>query len=164
MLTGQIGLIPHNGEFIPEAIAWITRSHVSHTIVAISETECLGAEPLGARIRPISDFPDAIWSHFNNDPGQTAAIVDWTYAHEGTPYSYLDDAAIGIALLSGIPTPGFVRRYLDDTGHYECAQLADLAYQAAGIHLFDDSRVPGAVFPGSYEPIWKSRGWWPEDL
>ena len=164
MITGQIGLIPHGGTFIPEAIAWITKSPVSHTIVAISETECLGAEPLGARIRPINDFPNAIWSHFELTNTQRADIVNWTYDHEGTPYSYLDDAAIGIALLSHIPTPAFVRHYLDNTGHYECAQLADLAYQAAGIHLFDDGRVPGAVFPGSYEPIWKTNGWWPNTV
>ncbi len=162
MLIAQIGLIPHGGTFIPEAIAAITRSHVSHTIVAISETECLGAEPLGARIRPISDFPNAIWSHFNHDPGQTAAIVNWTYSHENTPYSYLDDAAIFFALETPFPTPGFIRRFIDDTGHLECAQLADMAYQAAGIQLFDDDRVPGAVFPGSYEPIWKEKGWWPQ--
>jgi hypothetical protein len=160
-LTGQIGLIPHNGKIIPELIALVTHSESSHTVVAISETECLGAEPLGARIRPISDFPTAIWSHFDLTNTQRAAIVNWTYNHEGTPYSYLDDAAIGIALLTGIETPAFVRRYLDSTGHLICSQLADLAYQAAGIQLFDDGRVPGAVYPGSYEPIYKARGWWP---
>jgi hypothetical protein len=105
-----------------------------------------------------------VWSNFDLTDTQTHKIVSWATNHIGTPYSWLDDLAIGVALITRRATPDWLERYLRSTGHLECAQLADLAYQAAGIHLFRDHRAPEAVYPGSYVPIWKAFGWWPKGL
>lgn len=82
-------------------------------------------------------------------------------AHVGTPYSFLDDAAIGFALLTNWRAPRWVEQRLSSDRHLQCAQLADAAYEAAGLRLFDDGRLPGAVYPGSFIPIWQQHGWWP---
>lgn len=161
MLTGQIGLIPHPHGWVEHAIETVTRAPVHHVVVAITETLVIGADPAGATVHRVSDYPDAVWSHFGLTDQQRHAIVVWASAHVGTPYSFLDDAAIGIALLSGIPTPRWVQERLSSDRHLQCAQLADAAYLAAGLHLFDDGRLPGAVYPGSFIPIWQQHGWWP---
>jgi hypothetical protein len=63
----------------------------------------------------------------------------------GTHYSWLDYAAIG-ALRLHLPSSA-LRRYVAASGHAQCAQLVDLAYMRAGVHLFDDGRQPGDVCP-----------------
>jgi hypothetical protein len=41
-----------------------------------------------------------------------------------------------------------VRDFVADEGHLICSQLVDEAYLRAGVHLFDDGRLPGDVTPG----------------
>ena len=50
---------------------------------------------------------------------------------------------------------------LSSDRHLQCAQLDDSAYEAAGLRLFNDGRLPGAVCPGSFIPVWQQHGWWP---
>lgn len=160
-LTGQIGLIPHPTNWVEGAIEKITRSNVHHVIIAISATECIGAEPKGAKIRPISDFPTAIWSHFDFAPGQDEAVASWAKAREGRRYNYVADGLIGVTREFGITLPSFITRWFDGDWCYECAQLADAALLQAGIQLFETGRNSGSVYPGSFEPIYRLLGWWP---
>jgi len=158
MYTGQIGLVPHPQTPAEHLIDWVTRSPVHHSVVAISETECVSCEPGGALLRPLSRFPDAIWSHFDHTPAETAGIVGWARAHVGAPYGWLQFFAIGVALLTKTHTPDWLRRYLNSGKSFECAQYCDAAYTAAGIYLFKDA-VPSDVYPGMFVPIWGAHGW-----
>ncbi|TIH34954.1 hypothetical protein [Subtercola vilae] len=163
-LVGQIGLIPGANGWVDWTIEKVTKSPVHHVVVCVSATECIGAEPGGARIRPMSDFPEAIWSHFPFTPTQRKGVAGWAYAHEGTPYSLLDDFVIGLSLLSGIRTPQWAERRLSRTDRMICSQLADAALTlGGGIRVFGDDREFGAVYPGSFVPYFKEHGWWPEN-
>lgn len=159
MLTGQVGLIHSDTGFIPWLIRVISRSHWTHMVVAISETECMSAEPGGARIRPISDYPAITWSQFKLRPWQRRRIATYARTHEGTPYGWLDFFAAGVALLTGRRTPEWLRLYVASTGTLICSQLSDLALQAAGIHIFHDRRPLGAVIPGSFGRYYVEQGW-----
>ena len=50
---------------------------------------------------------------------------------------------------------------LADPDSYQCAQLADAALQHAGVHVFRDDRPYGAVYPGSFVPVFQAFGWLP---
>lgn len=164
-LVGQIGLIPGADSVVDWVIQKVTKSPVHHVVVCVSASECIGAEPGGARIRPLTDFPDAIWSNFAFTPRQRSGVSRWAYAHEGTPYSIVDDLVIGIALLTGVNTPRWVRARLDRSDRMICSQLADAALTlGGGVQVFTDDREPGAVYPGSFVPYFKEHGWWPSDV
>ncbi len=157
--TAQIGLVPHPVRFFPRLIAWATHSTVYHSVLAIDNTRSISAEPGGAVFRPLNYWPDTIWSDFDLTPEQQEDITDWGVKHIHTSYNFLDDAAIGIAMVFGLHTPKWIQRYLSSEYSLECGQLVDAAYLAAGIHLFRDDRLPGAVYPGSFEPIFHAHGW-----
>lgn len=165
MLTGQIGLIPDGKSFVPQAIQWITSSDVYHVVIAISETECIGAEPGGAKIRPIDYWSNVMWSNFPLTPQQAQDTADWARAKEGVAYNYVDDLLIGAECLMKVKFPEIIMRHYDNGKSYECAQLADAALtHGGGYKVFNDNRHPGQVYPGSFEPLFKQYGWWRKEL
>lgn len=164
MITGQLGLIPHASNPFQWLIQIITRSPVHHVVVAVSETECVGAESPVAILRPVTHFPNAVWSNFDLTGRQQRLITKYANNAIGTKYGWLDDLAIAIALITRRQTPAWLTRYIASTKRTQCAELADAAYRAAGIHLFRDGRPPSAVYPGSFVGIYKDFGWWPKGL
>ena len=68
----------------------------------------------------------------------------------GDRYNTADLLAVGLAQprADEIVTSNtwWVKR-LDHDGREVCSQLVDQAYLDAGIHLFDDGRLPGLVAP-----------------
>jgi hypothetical protein len=127
----------------------------------------LEAEPNGARLSHISEYQGAgllisdapIKAEvadgarvLNGDVDQDGLedlyrtrVVEHAHGLVGTPYSWLDYAAIA-ALRLHLPSAA-LRRYVASTGHCQCAQLVDLCFLLAGIHLFTDGREPGSVCP-----------------
>jgi len=65
----------------------------------------------------------------------------------GTPYSFLDYAAIA-GVRVGVAN-GPVRRYVTTSKHMICSQLADQCMADAGYHVFNDGRLPQDVTPGA---------------
>ena len=83
-------------------------------------------------------------------PGLEYRSQGWRVAaaarkYVGTPYSFLDYAAIA-GLHAGIKN-GLIRRYVRSTGHMICSQLADQALFDAGFHVFNDGRLSQDVMP-----------------
>jgi len=76
-----------------------------------------------------------------------AAIVDHARGHIGAPYSWVDDACIGLADMFRWHVPTWVRTRLARPDRLMCSQLVDTAYLKAGVHLFSDGRPPGMVAP-----------------
>jgi hypothetical protein len=157
---GQVGLIPGSNNLVQYLICKVTRSHVAHTITDIGNGECMSAEPGGARIRRLEDFPTAVWSSYNLAPAQAEASAAWARARQGTPYNWFDDAVIGIEETFGIRLPAWIENGAWNSTTLECAQLADQALAAGGFQAFDDGRHPNRVYPGSFEHDWIRRGWY----
>lgn len=128
----------------------------------------LEAEPRGARVANLREYagdgliicdgpvrrqvaagdPRGAARHILDSRGEDEIRADVVSAARrlvGTPYSWLDYAAIA-ALKLHLPSKA-LRRYVASSGHAQCAQLVDLAYQRAGIELFTDGRQPGDVCP-----------------
>ena len=159
MITGQVGLVPGDKGWASGVVMWATRSNWSHMVVAISERECVSAEPGGVRIRPIGYYPGTVWSKFPLRWTQRRRIVNFARSRIGTKYAWIDYLAVGVAIITGRATPEWLRSYVADDTSLICSQLCDLALQAGGIHVFFDHRPAGAVIPASFARVFIARGW-----
>lgn len=148
MPAGTIGVARYGG-FLPWLIRAVTRGPVNHAFIATGRGDVIvEGEPGGARLGKASEYRDVYWLTSLTEgmtPAQLECAVSWAMFHLGTPYSYLDDAAIALVDLFGW-APGFMRRRLASTKTLMCSQLCDAALAAAGRNLFDD-RPAGAVSP-----------------
>lgn len=136
------------GILVEDLVSWGSKSKAIHSILAISDTQIVEAMPGGAKLSHIDKYPNAVWSELDLSTDERANISDYGFELIGTPYNWIDDAAIGLAKRLGVHSPKWVWNRLSDPRHLECAQLVDYAYQLAGIHLFFDGRLPGQVSPG----------------
>lgn len=80
-----------------------------------------------------------------SEAGIRADVVAAGRKFVGVPYSLLDYAAIA-ALHLHLPSK-WIRQRVQSSGHLICSQLVDAAYLNAGVHLFNDGRLPGDVAP-----------------
>ncbi len=158
--AGQVAVIPGAGRPVPFLIDIITASHCSHMVVVADHGMCVSADPDGVHLRPLADFPQAVVSRFEMTPEQAAQVVAFATAQLGKPYAFLDDALIGIERIFRFRFPLYVRRIFADDGQWQCAQLCDAALAHAGVQVFDDGRMVGDVFPGSYETEFIRRRWY----
>ncbi len=96
-----------------------------------------------------------------NYPGgrdQGFRVAEMAQRMVGTPYSFLDYAAI-LGLHAGVKN-GLVWRRVKSSGHMICSQLADQAMADAGWHVFDDGRLPQDVMPIElYRKMRSMPGW-----
>jgi hypothetical protein len=103
------------------------------------------AYPGGAILGRIDRYypPTIVW--LRCPPEYRDAVAGAALAFKGTPYSFLDYAA-----LTGhrfhIPVP-HLEEFISDQGHGICSQIADAAAGNGGWHIFDDGRWPGFVTP-----------------
>ena len=119
------------------------------------------AMPSGAEeieIGPEHWTPDFIYVRpLYSDPYQNFVVGEAARRYVGTPYSFLDYAAItGVHL--GIKN-GPIRRYVTSSRHMICSQLADQAMCDAGFHVFNDGRLSQDVTPSAlYRKLTSMRG------
>lgn len=156
MLTGQIGLRRHGAGTIARAIEWATDSHTHHVVVAVSETQVFSAEPGGARIRPMTDYPSIDWSRFTLSDKQASAIVAAAKAKVGLPYNYAIYPPLLFQKLTGHKVDGWVAEWLSKRPNINCSQGVDDIYTAAGFHLFPN--ISEIVTPGDFERLFITRG------
>jgi uncharacterized protein YycO len=144
-VVGPVGRLISLGEFL--CGDGFTR--YEHAFLVLDNGELIEAQPGGAVIRPLTEYDqrDVLFvAPAGLTDEQRAAVVAAAVGYLGTPYSFLDYAAIA-AHRFRLPIPG-LRRYVASTGHQICSQLVDQCYLDAGVHLFDDGRWPGWVTPG----------------
>lgn len=153
-ITGIVGKLIWAGQYIyGEGGPW------THAFVVLENGTLIEAEPGGARIVPISEYNKQI-TGFLSLPltdEQRARIVELAKTYEGTPYSFLDYAAMFLYRLR-IRLPG-IRRRVESSGHLICSQLADKMEQDVNFQLFDDGRWNGYVSPGGLTKLGKKNGW-----
>lgn len=165
--TGQFALVNAKRGFVPWAIKFITNSPVNHVIQGINETQVLSCEPGGAVIRDRTDFPDAQWSHFDLPDEHLEEIAKFWSDRVGIAYGFFTDAAIGIARIFHTRIPRWIENYISSDYVYECAEMAWAGYRAAGHDLSEDvgqDLLAGEVYPGTYVPLFKARGWWKPEV
>jgi hypothetical protein len=147
--------MPNLGDFGVTATdgwaAWViravTRSEVNHAFVYVGNGNIVEAQPKGATLSPARIYPHAIWSHLDLTDQQRQDIAAGGLKLVGTPYSWVDVVCIGLARLFGWHVPESVRKRLNRVDRLECAQLVDVDYARAGVHLFPDGRIAGDVAP-----------------
>lgn len=126
---------------------------VEHAFVYVGEGWIVQAMPGGAQYVPLSYAPEpVVWStgKIPLDDRTRTAITSNALSLVGTPYSFADYGSLALARFH--VRPSWVRDFVADTGHLICSQLVDECYLRAGVHLFDDGRIPGDVTPGD---LWR---------
>jgi hypothetical protein len=154
MSLGQIGLCRGGGN-----IAAVVRASIgspySHVIIDVGDGKAASAEPGGLRLRPVQDFPDTDWSHFDFHPWQAQGVADYATARIGTPYNLVAGALVLVTRAFIIATPTHHRR-----AYYQCAQLAeDALTHGAGILVFPEGRTAGPATPADFEHLFQYHGW-----
>jgi len=154
---GMIGLTHINGG-VGKAIRvgqWLNGEGFStweHAFVFLPGGLIIEAEPGpgGARIVPFN-YSDVYWCEGifkllppTTNPTELGHVAE---SLKGVPYSFADYAALSAHRLN-IPAP-HLRKYVADTGHMICSQLADEFYKRLGAHIFVDNRWSGDVTPAS---------------
>jgi hypothetical protein len=149
MLPGQFVVVATPG-LMAALIRIVTRSKVNHAFLLVAPGRIIEAEPGGAVESDLANY-DGMYQVASTMPlsdTQRAAIVKAAQGHIGDGYSWVDDACIALTDLFGWHVPPAVRKRLANPHRLECAQLVDQCYLQAGIHLWDDGRLPGDVSPG----------------
>jgi hypothetical protein len=114
-----------------------------HSFVAVDADNIVEAETGGAVLVPLH-YDAVLWLRCPPEYGLAVACAARRMV--GTPYSFADYFALAAVRLH-LPSKR-LRRYVTDSGHEICSQLADAAASRGGWHLFTDGRLPQAVTPG----------------
>lgn len=156
-----------SGGFVGWTIRLLTRSRQNHAGVCLGDGRTVEAQAKGAVIKTEQDNARVIygdrlslridWLDSIARPGGTtptwanARIADEALKLVGTPYGFVDIAALALADLGW--RQRWLERIVDRQHALICSQLVDQAYLNAGVHLFSDGRMPGRVDPGDLEQI-----------
>lgn len=158
-MTSPTALTPRPGDFFltrtrgwqAALIRFGTRSAYNHAGIFLGkgwDAQVVEAQPHGSRISHAPDPARSVVSTgrlaLTSDDRDhiRAAAVELV----GVPYSWADIVSVGL-LQYGIK-PRWLRRRVAASHNLICSQLVDQAYLMAGIHLFDDGRVPSDCTPG----------------
>lgn len=154
MNTGQIGLVTGRG-LVPAAVRAGAGTSFSHVIIDAGDGMVASAQLGGTVLRPRTDYPEAVWSHFAMALWQAQAVADFARAHVGAPYNLASAAAVVLsrALTMHLPPDRQLR-------FYQCAQLAEDALTYAGVLLYLDGREPGPASPRTFQREFEARGWY----
>lgn len=158
-MFGQIGVMPGAHSPFGFVICLITRAHAYHCIVDVGGGRCVSADLKGVHNRPVSEFPEAIWSDFQMTWGQAAMCAQFALNQVGKPYALTDDILIGVERIFRFKFPRWVRQRFADDGQWQCAELSDAALNAAGIVAFPGRDVVGDVEPADFERLFIAKGW-----
>jgi hypothetical protein len=113
------------------------------------------AMPGGALLSPLSQF-DGLNPVYLRCPDEFRdGVVAAALASRGTPYSFVDYLAIVLHRIH-VPTP-LLKRYIRNSGHMICSQLADHAAEEGGWHLFYDGRWEGDVTPADLYKLYRAQ-------
>lgn len=155
---GDFACVPISGDTgkligVAEHMCGDKFSQYQHAFVYLGDGKIVEAEPGGARVialpRPYEPWARGVLWSTGKFPAVTPeigqAIATAAQRLDGTPYSFLDYAALA-AHHAHVPAPGLAR-FIGSEHHMICSQLVDYAYHEAGVRLFSDGRWPGYVMP-----------------
>jgi hypothetical protein len=143
---GDLWVVRTNG-FVAWSIRLLTRSTVNHAGIYLPNNQVGEADTSGFRIRPNTYGDRLITVPIDLDDYQRNAVWDAALSLVGTPYNFLDIAALAVALTTGRATPRFIAQRLSNPRRLMCSQACDELMLRVNYHLFDDGRLPGEVTP-----------------
>lgn len=138
----------HTGFWINIGMAIIgDSSRYTHAFLVLDDGTVIEAMPHGAIISPLTKYATgAVFSSMDLTDLQRTHIVRHARTCLGVRYGFSDYLALALAHI-GI-TPKRLKNYIANNGRMICSQLVDDVYARAGVHLFDDGRLPQDVTPG----------------
>jgi hypothetical protein len=167
VISGKTGKLVRWGQNIVEG----RETHFTHAFLVLDNQQVIEAEPGGAQINSIDRYLDgdvlfsdapirnevarakALYDHpLVNDVYEERLrerVVDMGRGLKGIPYNYLDYLAIGLEHFH--IRPKLVTNRVRRQDRLICSQLVDFIYNFAGIHLFNDGRLPQDVTPADLE-------------
>jgi hypothetical protein len=159
-LPGDFGVVATSGPWLDRIAAhlirWGTDSPVNHAFIAIGDGRIVEAVR-HVKVDFADQYDDIVWSTgrlpdtLTPSTSQRQEIVNAALAMVGDRYNVLDILAIGLAQKRVghlVSDQTWWAKRLSADGREICSQLVDKAYLEAGLHLFDDGRLPGLVSPG----------------
>ena len=154
-LPGDVALV-HESGFVETAIQFGTRSRYNHVrLIVDTKGHTVEAKPQGAARGRVQ--PGDVVARPPLSAEQRWRISDIAASLVGTPYGFLDVAALGLAQF-GVTLPSVTRRVARPDRLF-CSQLCDLAWSLAGFQAFADGRVPQDVSPGDLADLAFREGW-----
>jgi hypothetical protein len=144
-IQGRVGRMIQVGQFL-NGDGW---SNTQHAFVVIEGNGLIEAEPNGARYGSIFDYRDRTVVYLRCPDEFREAVAYEATQLIGIGYSYADYFALA-AHRFGAKTPK-LQRYIENSGHMICSQMADTAAARGDWHLFTDGRWPGDVTPGDLD-------------
>ncbi len=147
----------------------------THTFLCLGDGWIIEAMPGGARLRKLTAWDwhpndgGAAFARLNMTDATREVIKREGPKYAGTPYSFADYLALALKArrrpyvpvgdtIMGVVTrpavaqrssgPTWLDRYVTDSGHMICSQLADHVLAVSGVHLFNDGRLHQDVTPG----------------
>lgn len=166
-IEGDVGFLIRVGQFLNAfnpLKPWTWRKTWKQAVTEHAGiTDGLGrvfeAEVGGFREAPLSEYDgrEITWSSglFSLDGATRYRILEICDSLKGRKYSFLDYVALALHRFH-IYVPG-LKGYINSSRHLICSQAADLAYELAGVHLFDDGRWPGYVDPLDLRLLFEAR-------
>lgn len=123
---------------------------------APGDTDCMIVEAMPGGARQVLNWHDPLRTVYLRCPEEyRAAVARAARGFTGVPYSVADYLYLAAHRLR-IPAP-HLRRYIRDSKHMICSQLADEAANLGGWHLFDDGRWEGDVTPGDLKKLYDAQ-------
>lgn len=148
-LPGDFGVV-RTGGWQGRLIRIGTDSPVNHAFVYVGDGKVIEARPGGAGYARLSKYRNVKWStgvpSLELTDAQRAQVFAAAERLVGTPYSWVDIAALSLACL-GLRWRALDKR-IERLDRLICSQLADVLRERIGSHLFTDGRLPCQVTPG----------------
>ena len=166
MLPGDVALLRPNG-WVGEGVDLVSRSRYCHVrLITDADGSTVEANPPGAFRGSVREG-DVIVSVPLTD-AQRALVAEAAGPLVGTPYGFLDVAALGLAQFD-LRLP-ILRQRLARPDRLFCSQLVDLVWQSVGFHAFTPAtdpeyqrtgkeRLPQDVTPGDIADLAFTSGW-----
>ena len=149
---GTIGLtkISGWGGRLISALQWLNGdgSEWTHAFILLDDGTIFEADSSGSRIRPLDPRWRVRWVGPPLTDEQRSAVVAAAREHvdigyNWTTYFYLAAYRLRLPLLTKI-----LRDRVSNSRRLICSQAVDHIYLQAGVHLFNDGRLPFDVTPG----------------
>lgn len=148
-IKGRVGRGIRVAQFMAGGGFW----DYEHAFVMTNWTELVEAEPGGAIVSDLSRYDDCDVVFLRCPDEFRTAVAAAALGMVDVPYSFLDYESLFLRHI-GIKADR-LEKYIRDSGHMICSQLADRAANLGGWILFDDKRWEGDVMPADITRLYQ---------